>query len=627
MSFSDVATSKFFPLHRQHRAAEITPDGVRPLDGLLTGPIAIAAVLLDGIGATPQALSAGVHIVFANDLLEKGVKHLVKKAVAPAVPMWLMSRYDDETIIEAIQYGEVLVGIAEVEDRVPDSLIAVADKIWRLPDLDRSHVADAIRLMTGARVVRLPAVDYDLKTVLKALRPGLSAERVVADLKRLYSPKADVPAPPPATQQESKFSDLTPREVIPRLRDLAGYSTARVWVMQLAQDLQAYANGYLDWVDVDKGLLLSGGPGTGKSYFARALATECGVQLVTTSYGQWHGSNVGGDTVQKGLNKLFLDVRAKAAAGPVILFVDEIDSIGRRGTSVNGDYWYGLIINSWIAFLDEAEPCDGIVVIAATNRPDQIDDSMRRPGRLETHIALPPLSIEDLEGVLEHHVGKMSGLDRAARACRGLSPADITQVAREARRAARRAKRSVSAEDVSAVVNARRAGRDPAFDHLVCVHEAGHALVALDQGLRVRFVDADAKPAAVEAPTDSPSLAKLERHITTVLGGRAAEIAVFGHPSLGDVADLNFATAFALEAVVSGLTGNLVSLPQGLGVTTPAMRSTIEEIVSRCMDRATRIVESNLPALDALVAALAEKRYLDSEDLRSIALSEKTLVV
>ena len=152
-------------------------------------------------------------------------------------------------------------------------------------------------------------------------------------------------------------------------------------------------------------------------------------------------------------------------------------------------------------------------------------------------------------------------------------------------------------------------------------------LVALDQGLRVRFVDADAKQAAVEAPTDSPSLAKLERHITTVLGGRAAEIAIFGHPSLGDVADLNSATAMALEAVESGLTGNLVSLPQVFAVTTPATRSKIEEIVSRCMDRAARIVESNRPALDALVTALAEKRYLDSEDLRSIALSKKTLVV
>jgi AAA+ superfamily predicted ATPase len=622
MSFSNVAISAFFPLHRDHQPALVTPAGVAPVDGLLTGPVALAAALMDAAGATIDSLSKGVHIVFADDLLEKGVKQVVNAAVAPTKPMWLTSRFDDESLIEAIQFGALLIGVAEVEGSLPDGLHAIADGRWRLPDVERSHVADAIRLMTGTRAVALPDVTYVLKSVLLALKPGHSATRIAADLARLHPPVAP-PAPPPApvAQEDDVVGDAA-TAALTRLRDLTGYGDARAWGLQLAEDLQSYRDGDLAWDDVvEKGLLLSGPPGCGKTYYAAALAAECDAKLIVTGYSQWHGAS-SGDSVQKGLTKLFADVRKAATIGPVILFVDEIDSIGKRGTSVNGDYWYGPIINSWLAFLDGAEPREGIVVIAATNRPDQVDEAMLRPGRLEKHIRIPHPSIGDLEGVLEHHLGFFDGIDAAARDCRGLSPADVAQIAREARRSARRLRRDVTAADVADIVSDRRGARDPAFDRLVCVHECGHALVALRVGLGVEFVDADGCVTSMELPSNSPSLARIEDGIAAMLGGRAAELVLFGHASSGAIDDLGKATALAAKALQCGLAGSLISLPDSLVFTLAAERQKVEALLSAAMDRATAIVSDNRAALDALVAELAEKRYLDAEDLRSVAGSE-----
>ena len=621
MSFSDVATSAYFPLHSLHKPAVVTADGVEPVDGLLTGPIALAAVLLDAAGATVEGLLAGVHVVFADGLLEEGIKHIVEAAVAPAKPMWMSSRYDDETLIHGIQYGETVIGLAEIEAALPEGMVAIADGRWRLPDVERSHVADAIRLMTGSRAVKLPALDYVLKHVLKALRPGYSAKRIAADLARLHAPVAP-PAPPPVPvvpEEKAVSPSKASTAVVTRLRDLTGYGAAKDWGLQLAVDLHSYRVGSLAWEDVvEKGLLLSGPPGCGKTYYAAALAAECDAKLIVSGYSHWHVAS-SGDTVQKGLAKLFVDVRKAATAGPVILFLDEIDSIGKRGTSVNGDYWYGPIINSLLAFLDGSEPRDGIVVIAATNRPDQVDDAMLRPGRLEKHITIPHPSIADLEGVLEHHLGFFDGIDAAARDCRGLSPADVAQIAREARRSARRLRRDVTAADVTDIVSDRRGARDATFDRLVCVHECGHALVALRVGLDVEFVDADGCMTSMEVPSNSPNLARIEDGIAAMLGGRAAELVIFGHPSSGAIDDLGKATSLAARAIQCGLAGSLISLPDSLVLTLATTRQKVEALLSAAMDRATAIVTENRAALDALVAELTEKRYLDAEDLRSIA--------
>jgi len=616
MTFSTIATSSFFPLHRLHKPVVVTVDGVDHVDGLLTGPLAMAAVLLDAADALPLHYGVGVHAIIADDLLREAVRALIAAHVAPEKPMWVTGRFDDDTIIQALQIGTTLIGVSEFEANLPDGLFAIADTRVTLPSVERSHVADAIRLMTGARAVALPDVVYVLRHVLKALRPGHSALRMAADLARLHAPDAD--DKPPQAVKKSEPVPLVDAGVdvdVTKLRDLSGYGDAKVWGMQLAEDLRAYRDGDLDWADVDKGLLLSGAPGTGKTFYARALAAECGVPLIVTSYAHWEKGTGTGNLISKAIAKIFADARK---AAPCILFIDEIDTVGSRANQNHNSSWFDAIVTTLLAELDGAEPRDGVVVVAATNNPGSIDPALLRPGRLDRHVVIPKPSIADLEGVLAHHLGLFDGIDAAARDCRGLSPADVAQVAREVRRAARRDKCDVTSAHVSDIVRKRRGARDPAFDRIVLSHEAGHALVALRCGLAVGFVDADNCLTALSFPANSPSLDEIERTLTALLGGRAAEVVSFGHASAGAVDDLGKATSLAMTALQCGLLGPLIQLPHEVAVSLTASRQKVDDLLGDAMDRAIRIVKANRVVLDALVTELAAKRYLDAEDLHAV---------
>ena len=282
-------------------------------------------------------------------------------------------------------------------------------------------------------------------------------------------------------------------------------------------------------------------PGVGKTFFARALAAECEVELVLSSYSAMEAQTGGGNLIAKAIKKIFDEARKKA---PCILFIDEMDSVGVRQKRAHNSGWFDVVINGLLAELDGANPRDGVVVIGATNFPDNVDPALKRPGRLDRTITIPTPTIADLQGIIAHHIGIDSVV--AARAMRGRTPAQIAMDCRDARRRARRERRSPTVDDLVDVVAAGREARDPAREWRMAIHESGHAAWILRQtSERLDHVDLDAlytKSGPVEAGVAAEILAS----VSSCLAGRAAEQAILGEPGAGAIIDLDQATRLAL---------------------------------------------------------------------------------
>ncbi|WP_105372147.1 ATP-binding protein [Neorhizobium huautlense] len=194
-----------------------------------------------------------------------------------------------------------------------------------------------------------------------------------------------------------------------QVETLTGYGAARDWALGLKVDLAEYLTGDLAWSQMSTKLLLSGPPGTGKTNFARALCNTLQVPLVVTSVSTWLQGEYLHDVLD-GMADTFAEARRQA---PSILFIDEIDGIGQRASASRpyADYW-NACVNKLLELLDGALKTDGVIVVGATNRPDEIDEAIRRSGRLETHIEIPRPDIPTLAGILAHHLG--SDLDAVA---------------------------------------------------------------------------------------------------------------------------------------------------------------------------------------------------------------------
>lgn len=187
-----------------------------------------------------------------------------------------------------------------------------------------------------------------------------------------------------------------------RVETLTGYGVAKDWALGLKVDLVDYLGGELPWSDMSTKLLLSGPPGTGKTTFARALCNTLHIPLVVTSVSTWLQGEYLHDVLSR-MADTFAEARRQA---PCILFIDEIDGIGQRASASRpyADYW-NACVNKLLELLDGAVRTDGVIVVGATNRPNEIDEAIRRSGRLETHIEIPRPDIPTLAGILAHHLG------------------------------------------------------------------------------------------------------------------------------------------------------------------------------------------------------------------------------
>ncbi|WP_414815580.1 AAA family ATPase [Rhizobium sp. IY2] len=203
------------------------------------------------------------------------------------------------------------------------------------------------------------------------------------------------PEPLPTPAEIGRKSPVT-------VEALSGYGKAKDWALDLKADLDDYRASILSWSEMSTKLLLSGPPGTGKTTFARALCNSLQIPLVVTSVSTWLQGGHLNDVIDK-MAKTFIEARAMA---PAILFIDEIDGIGKRQSAEReySDYW-NAVVNKALELLDGAVKSEGLIIVGATNRPDDIDAAIKRSGRLETHIEISKPDVPTLAEILAHHLG------------------------------------------------------------------------------------------------------------------------------------------------------------------------------------------------------------------------------
>ncbi|HZD91382.1 MAG TPA: ATP-binding protein, partial [Pseudolabrys sp.] len=264
----------------------------------------------------------------------------------------------------AVQRGCAIIGIASDPDRtLPSELVRLSDARIALPPFDAESVAVIIQAITGRKPAAVPddvARRASTDALMACVRPDFGAR---GSLRRL---------------QTLLCSDRA--NAGPALGELHGLGAARAWGEGLAADLCEYKAGRLPWSEIDRGALITGAPGTGKTTFARALARAADVHFVATSYSNWQSNGDGHlGFVTKAIRAVFAEARERK---PSILFIDEIDTLPARGTSTRHDEWWTAITNSLLEELDGFERREGVIVIAACNNPSRLDPALVRAGRL-----------------------------------------------------------------------------------------------------------------------------------------------------------------------------------------------------------------------------------------------------
>ena len=321
-----------------------------------------------------------------------------------------------------------------------------------------------------------------------------------------------------------------------------------------------------------RGVLLDGPPGTGKTLLARALAGECGASFISVD-GSYFSSMFFGAGIGK-VRELFERARKNA---PCIVFIDEIDGIGKRSRGADpsaGDQEQNRIINRLLVEMDGFKALENVIVIGATNHVDNVDEAMRRPGRFDTVVRTVLPTPPEREALFRHYLAQvkadaMPQLDSMARTAAGMSPADIANcVNRAASYAAEAREPSVSAERIYQAIESHQLGGEvsatkamitPKTLERVAVHEGGHGLVAhvLEAG-SVERISVEPRGGAlgvtyVARLSEEPLYGEheLRSRLAMMLAGREAEMLVYGNTSSGAADDLKRASELATSMIGS----------------------------------------------------------------------------
>ena len=436
--------------------------------------------------------------------------------------------------------------------------------------------------------------------------------------------------------------------------DVAGIEEAKEELQEVVTFLKEPERFTAIGAKIPRGVLLVGPPGTGKTLLAKAIAGEAGVPFFSISGSEFVEMFVGVGASR--VRDLFKKAKENA---PCIIFIDEIDAVGRqRGAGIGGgNDEREQTLNQLLTEMDGFEGNSGVIVIAATNRPDVLDQALLRPGRFDRQVMVDYPDLQGRLGILEVHargkkIAPEVSLDAIARRTPGFSGADLANLLNEAAiLTARRHKEAVTMLEVNDAVDRIVAGMegiplvDSKFKRLIAYHEVGHAVVASmipghDPVEKVTIIPrGGAGGLTWFTPEEEMGLetkSKILAKITSLLGGRAAEEIVFGTDEItqGAGQDIQMLTSLARKMVTKFGMSDLGALalegqeqPVFLGGDSGRRNEYSEEVAAQidvrirnisleCYHKAKNIISENRLAVDRIVDILVEKEAIEGKEFR-----------
>jgi cell division protease FtsH len=439
--------------------------------------------------------------------------------------------------------------------------------------------------------------------------------------------------------------------------DVAGIEEAKEELQEVVTFLKQPERFTAVGARIPKGVLLVGPPGTGKTLLAKAIAGEAGVPFFSISGSEFVEMFVGVGASR--VRDLFKKAKENA---PCLIFIDEIDAVGRqRGAGIGGgNDEREQTLNQLLTEMDGFEGNTGIIIIAATNRPDVLDAALLRPGRFDRQVIVDAPDLKGRQGILEVHARNKKiapdvSLESIARRTPGFTGADLANLLNEAAiLTARRRKDAVTMLEINDAIDRVVAGMEgtPLVDskskRLIAYHEVGHAVIATllsnhDPVQKITLIPrGQARGLTWFTPNEEQGLvsrAQLLDRIAAALGGRAAEEEVFGEAEVttGAGGDLQTVSSLARQMVTRFgmsdlgplslesqegevfLGGGLISTRSEYSEQIASrIDAQVREIIDHCHKRARQIIRENRVAIDQLVELLIEKETVDGDQLRQI---------
>ncbi|GLT39772.1 hypothetical protein SLA2020_139450 [Shorea laevis] len=439
--------------------------------------------------------------------------------------------------------------------------------------------------------------------------------------------------------------------------DVAGVDEAKQDFMEVVEFLKKPERFTAVGARIPKGVLLVGPPGTGKTLLAKAIAGEAGVPFFSISGSEFVEMFVGVGASR--VRDLFKKAKENA---PCIVFVDEIDAVGRqRGTGIGGgNDEREQTLNQLLTEMDGFEGNTGIIVIAATNRADILDSALLRPGRFDRQVTVDVPDIRGRTDILKVHASNKKfdadvSLDVIAMRTPGFSGADLANLLNEAAiLAGRRGKTAISSKEIDDSIDRIVAGMegtvmtDGKSKSLVAYHEVGHAICGTltpghDPVQKVTLIPrGQARGLTWFIPSDDPTLISKQQLFARIvggLGGRAAEEVIFGEPEVttGAAGDLQQITSLAKQMVVtfgmsdigpwslmeaSAQSGDVIMRMMARNSMSEKLAEDIDAAVKKLTDSAYEValrhIRNNREAIDKIVEVLLEKETMSGDEFRAI---------